>query len=295
MKQVWKLFPVCGLCLCLTGCVKMALRLTPSFIPRLSQTFFEECDADLAGASLPASLKLMEGLLKNDPENRRILTALCTGFSGYALLFVEDENPETASSLYLRARDYGLKALGWQVPSRGMGNLASNVIRKRLESVGSGGLEALFWTTMAWNAWINLNLDQPAALGQLSAAQACLERVLEIKPDFFYGAPYILMGTILSAMPGPLGGDAAKARQFFEKSLEMSKGKFFLAQYYFARYYAVRAQNKRLFLKLIEQVRKTAPDELREVCLINAVMKRKIDHLQEMTDDLFLCTSDPAD
>jgi tetratricopeptide (TPR) repeat protein len=266
----------------------MALKFAPSFIPNLSQTFFEECDPVLAEQSLPASLKLMEGLLKNDPENKQILTALCTAFTGYAMLYVEEDDPEAASSLYLRARAYGFKALGRKAPFSNESHLKKDDIKDRVNAIGEGDLEILFWTVMAWNAWINLNLDKPAALGQLNTAQSCLDRILELKPDYFYGSPYIMKGTILAAVPGPLGGDETKARECFEKALQMGDGKFFLTQYYFARYYAVRTQDKELFLDLIEEVQSTSPETLKEVCLINAVMKQKTKRLLDMSEDLFL-------
>jgi len=287
-KHVLKFLTVSFLCLSLTGCVKMALKFAPSFIPNLSQTFFEECDPDLAKQSMPAGLKLMEGLLKNDPENKQILTTLCTAFTGYTMLFVEEDDPEAASSLYLRARDYGFKALGRKAPVSKDAGFKKDVIPGRINAIGEGDLEALFWTAMAWNAWINLNLDKTAALGQLSTAQSCVKRALEIKPDYFYGAPYILMGSVLAAMPAQLGGDETRARECFEKAIQLSDGKFLLAHYYFARYYAVRVQNKDLFLKLINEIQNASSDNLNEVCLINAVMKQKSKRLLEMSEDLFL-------
>lgn len=287
-NQILKIPALLVLCLGLSGCVKLALKSVPSFIPRLSQTFFEECDVDLAKQALPASLKIMEGLLKNDPKNKQILTALCSGFTGYAMLFVEDENPENASSLYLRARDYGLKALGRNAPLSKEVKLQKDVVRRRIEALGKRDLEPLFWTTMAWNAWIKLNLDKPAALGQLNTAQACLVRLLEINADYYYGTPYILMGSMLAAMPEPLGGDEKEAKQYFEKAMKISNGKFFLAHYYFARYYAVRVQDKALFLEILNQVEHTSADALSDACLINAVIKEKTKRLQENSDDLFL-------
>ena len=287
-NQILKIPALVVLCLGLSGCVKLALKSVPSFIPHLSQTFFEECDVELAKQALPASLKIMEGLLKNDPENKQILTALCSGFTGYAMLFVEDENPENASSLYLRARDYGLKALGRNAPlSKGV-QLQKDVVRRRIEAMGKRDLEPLFWTTMAWNAWIKLNLDKPAALGQLNTAQVCLVRLLEINADYYYGTPYILMGSMLAAMPEPLGGDEKEAKQYFEKAMQVSNGKFFLAHYYFARYYAVRVQDKALFFEILEQVEHTSANALSGACLINAVIKEKTKRLQENSDDLFL-------
>lgn len=286
-KSAWKLLAIFLLIPFLTGCVKLALQFSPSFIPNLTQSFFEECDPDLAKQSLPANLKLMEGLLKNEPKDKQLLTALCMGFTGYTMLFIEEKDTERASQLYLRARSYGLKAIGLKAPLPKKVGLKKEIILSKLMAIREGEIEALFWTAMSWNAWINLNLDKPVALAQLSVAQACLEKVLEIKPDYFYGAPYILMGSILAARPESLGGDVARAKACFEKAMHLSHRKFFLAHYNFARYYAVRIQNKELFLKLIKEVDSSPTDELKDVCLINAVMKQKMKHLAEISKDLF--------
>ncbi len=279
-KTSRSLFAIVLLMLLMTGCMRLALNASSSLIPNLTRAFFEECDLQLAEQSLPAELKLMEGLLKNAPQNKEILTALCMGFTGYAMLFVEEEDPERASRLYLRARGYGLKAIGMENPDH-------EVIVARLSLMDKDQIEPLFWVTMSWNGWINLNLDKPAALGDLSTAQECLRRVMEINPEYFYGSPYIINGSMLAAMPTILGGDAAKAKEFFTKALAVSNGKFFLAQYYYAKYYAVRIQDKELFLSLIKEVERAPADQLKEACLINSAIKEKMRGLKEMADELF--------
>jgi len=269
------------------GCVGMALRLSPSLLPNLTQTFFEECDSDLARQSLPADLKLMEGLLKNAPDNRRLLTSLSMGFTGYAMLFVEDEDEERASLFYIRARDYGIRGLGPKGLFLKKSGLNEEDIRADLSRLGEKEVEALFWTIMAWNSWINLNLDKPTALAELTITQPCLERILQIKPDFFYGAPHVLMGTLLAARPALMGGNAGKAKKCFEEAMEIGQGRFFLVHYYFARYYAVRTQNRQLFISLLQDVIQGHPDELKDACLINTVMKQKAIKLLAESDDLF--------
>ncbi len=282
MRNVRVVFLFLGLLLLpMGGCARLAVPVVSSMIPGFTSAFFEECDLKLAQASLPAELKLMEGLLKNDPGNARILTALCTGFTGYAMLFVEDESPERASGLYLRAKTYGMKALGLE-------NADSRLVMDKIGKTPKGKIEALFWTTMAWNAWVNLNLDRPAAIGESALAEACLKRVLEIDPKFYHGAPYVLMGTLLAARPQMLGGNAPKAKTYFEKAISLSDGKFLLAQYYFARYYAVRTQDKALFVALAREIAEARPDELKDACLINQVVKGKMEVLAETVDELFL-------
>lgn len=279
-KTSCSLFAIVLLMLLMTGCTRLALHVTSPLISNLTSAFFEECDLELAEQSLPAELKLMEGLLKSAPQNKELLTALCMGFTGYAMLFVEEEAPERASRLYLRARRYGLKAMGIEDANH-------QPILARLSAMDKGQIEPLFWVTMSWNGWINLNLDKPAALGELTASQECLKRVMKIDPEYFYGSPYIISGSMLAARPKILGGDAAKAKEFFTKAMAASNGKFFLAQYYYAKYYAVRVQDKELFLNLIEEVEQAPLDQLKEACLINSAIKEKMKGLKEMADELF--------
>lgn len=282
MKKIYFSLFFLALPILLTGgCARLVMPIASAMIPGFTSAFFEECDLKLAKESLPAELKLMEGLLKNDPENQQILTSLCMGFTGYAMLFVETDSPERASSLYLRAKTYGLKAMGIE-------NAGARQRMDQIKKIPRENIEMLFWSTMAWNAWVNLNLDKPSAIGESTLAEACLKRVLEIKPDFYHGAPYVLMGAILAARPKMLGGNAPEAKSYFEKAILLSDGKFLLAQYYFARYYAVRVQDKKLFLTLAREVAEANPGDLKEACLINQAVKRKMTALAEITDELFI-------
>jgi hypothetical protein len=272
----------------LGGCVKLALLFTPSLVPHFRQTIFEECDPELARKAIPANLKLLEGLLKNDPENRELLVTLSMGFSGYSLLFVEKDEPERASRLYGRARDYGIRALGDKGDalrnSAGLGRETKTL----LKAMGEDDLEALFWTAFSWNAWINLNLDKPEALSQLGVAGAFLERIMEIDPGYMHGLPHLLMGVSLAARPPLLGGDRVRAKSAFEAALRLSRGKFFLVHYYFARYYAVMAQDRGLFFRLIEEIIDGDPHALKDVCLINAAIRHRAETLKDMADEFFL-------
>ncbi len=288
MGAIRPILLVLVLLLCQAGCVRIALKASPSLVPRFSEALFEECDPDLAKEALPAELKLLEGLLKHDPANGRVLTSLSMGYTGYAFLFVEDDDAERASSLYLRARDFGLKALapvGEHLKKSGQG---PREISTRLSRIAEDRLEALFWTALSWNLWLNLNLDQPTALGEIGAARACAERVLEMDPDFFHGAPYVLKGTLLAAMPELLGGDKTLARKYFDAALRVSEGDFLLVHYFYARYYAVGVQDKDLFLRLLETIDSTPADRIKGLCLMNAAIKTKAEHLKAGVEDLFL-------
>lgn len=270
------------------GCMQVALRASPSLFPDMASAMFEECDPELAKDSIPPNLKLLEGILKNDPENKKLLITLSMGFAGYSLLFIEPEDPERASSLYLRALDYAIRGLGDKGTPLKNREGRPEPIRAAITTMDHQDLEALFWTALAWNAWVNLNLDKPSALAQLSASEACLKKVLELDGHFFYSAPHILMGASLAARPPILGGDPEKARMHFETAMRMHHGKCFMAQVYFARYYAVRVQDKELFGRILAEVLRGAPGDIKEVCLINRVMQQRAQELVKQAEDLFL-------
>jgi len=273
----------------LWGCTQLILRTAaPALIPNITASFFEECDPDLARIAIPSNLKLMEGLLKKDPQNREILVSLATGFAGYSLLFVEPEDPERASQFYLRARAYGFQALGGKGRVLEDFAVSQEEIQVMLKTLSQEDFPALFWATLSWNAWISLNLDQPGALSQTAAAEACLNKLLEMDPYYFYGLPHLLMGVLLSARPPLLGGDPGRAAAHFESALKQSDGKFFLTQIYFARYYAVRVQDRALFESLLQGVMANDPAELRDVCLINRVMQQRAKDLIRQLEDLFI-------
>jgi tetratricopeptide (TPR) repeat protein len=265
--------------------MKFALKLSPSIIPDMAHTTFEECDIELAEHSIPANLKMLEALLKSDPENRVILSSLSMGYCGYAMLFVESQNPDRASELYLRARNYGLKALGqtWE-------SIFTSDIEKVRLVVGNSGisdLDALLWTTLSLNSWIILNLDKPSALSQLGISQTFIEKLIELNPDYQYGLPYIMMGVSLSFRPSMLGGDPERARNNFEKALDLSNRKFFLAHYYYARYYATRVQDINLFNSLLDEIIQGDSGGIKDACLINSVIQEKAKELKEKAEELF--------
>ena len=239
----------------------------------------------MAESSIPANLKILEGLLKNDPNNKIILANLSMGFCGYSMLFVEAESPERASNLYLRAREYGMKALGPIGIS--LMDFKLKDINSVLTNVGEKELSALFWTTISWQLWINLSLDNPTALSQLERSESCLERILEINAGYLYGLPYILKGVTLSARPEMLGGNMEQAKKYFEKALELADRKFFPAHYYYARYYTVQVQDKELFKELINEIADGDPKVLEDVCLINTMFQYHAKKLDENIEEFF--------
>jgi hypothetical protein len=71
----------------------------------------EEQDLDIADKSIASNLKLLETILRKDPDNSHYCFLASQGYASYALGFVEDESPERAKLFYLRGKAYGMKIL----------------------------------------------------------------------------------------------------------------------------------------------------------------------------------------
>lgn len=265
--------------------MKIAIRMSPDLFENMSVSIFEECDPKIAEKAIPANLKLLEGILKNDPDNPELLKLLSTGFCGYSMLFVEDDDKERASDLYYRAAISGLKAIGLK---KNPDVISKDELEKHLARLDKKSLNSLLWATVSWSSWINLNLHKPVAIAQLGLVQSCIDRLTIENPDLFYGLPYLLKAVSLSARSPMLGGDYEKSNEYFDNALMSGNRNLFLSQYFYARYYCVGTQNKEMFISLLTEIidkNREYPDDL---CLINTVIRIKAETLLDNVDDYFI-------
>ena len=116
-----------GLAVVGSGCSikRMAVNKLGNALAGSGTTFASDDDPELVKAAVPFSLKLMEGLLNENPRHEGLLLAASSGFTEYAYAFVQEEADETedkdlaaaeemrgrARRLYLRGRNYGFRGL----------------------------------------------------------------------------------------------------------------------------------------------------------------------------------------
>lgn len=247
----------------------------------------EETDLALAAQAIPASLKMMEGLLKEDPDNPNLLGKLAEGFCGYAFGFVEDDNPKRASSLYLRGRDYAereLAATGGPEHSVGM-NLAP--FKESLKGLNADHRHSLYWMGQCWASWLLLNLDNLQVFIVSPKVEAVMQKVLTLDESYHFAGAHLFFGAYYGGRPKIVGGDVNKSKLHFEKALEITQHKFLIAYILYAKTYAVRTQDRLLFKKLLDQVIKAPVELLPGQQLANSVARRKAQKLLESTDDFF--------
>jgi len=263
------------------------LRQMAPVLENSAQVLYEETDLQIAEQALASNLKLIEGLLKNDPKNKELLLLLAKGYSGYALGFAEDENPQRAKMFYLRARDYALRILNQKAGYKTAQKQGAGGLEHFLKECGKEDVPALFWTGFAWAGFANLSLNDPEAILALPEIQLYMQRVEELQPDYFYGAVYLFQGSMYGMKPRILGGNPEKAGMYFEKNFKLNNSEFLLAYVYAAKFYAAKILDDALFDQYLNHIMDTPVDVRPGLQLFNQIAKKKARKLLEQKEDLF--------
>ncbi|MCS7230438.1 MAG: TRAP transporter TatT component family protein [Candidatus Kryptonium sp.] len=267
----------------------MAIRYAGGIFDAGVKAIFSETDYEIAKSSIPANLKLLEALYNVDSLNEKTVTFLVQGYTGYALGFVEDDDPQRAKLLYKRAFDYGMKFL--KSKNKKFAESVDGDFEKFEKVLKSDfkrkDVPILFWTAMAWGSYVNLSRDDPDAIAQIPKIEAMVKRTIELDETYFYSSGNMFLGVLLSARPKLFGGDPEKGKEHFEKCIQISGGKFLLPYVFYARYYAVQTQDRELFEKLLNYVLESPPELLKDAELLNIIAKKKAEKFKNIGDELF--------
>lgn len=265
----------------------VALNTASHMIGKGSEAFYEESDWQLAETGMASQLKLLEALLKNDPENVEIAAYTAQAFGGYAFLFVEESDPARARRFYQRGRDHGLKVLNRRLSNAFEQGADLERLDGALKKIGPAEAPLLFWTAYCWGNLANLSLDDPQSLADLPKVERLMLRVRDVAPKTFYGGPDLFLGAYYGARPKMFGGDLKKSKSHFDAALKLGENKFLLTQVMCAQHYAIPAQNREFFKSLLEEVAAFPAESFPEQRLTNESAKRRAKKLLEDIDEFF--------
>ncbi|HEY5480997.1 MAG TPA: TRAP transporter TatT component family protein [Verrucomicrobiae bacterium] len=266
-------------------------------------TFASDDDPELVKAAVPFSLKLMEGLLNENPRHEGLLLAASSGFTEYAYAFVQEEADETedkdlaaaeemrgrARRLYLRGRNYGLRGL--EVRHKGFEKALRADPKQAVRAATMKDVPLLYWTAVSWAGAVSLSKDNPDLLADMPIVEAMMDRALALDETFGDGAIHTFLITYEMSRSGGTGDPAARSRQHFERALELSKGLQAGPMISFAEAVCVQKQDLKQFETLLQQALALNPEVKPEWRLVNLVMQRRAKWLQSRTDQLFLSSS----
>lgn len=251
------------------------------------QAMDRETDLVLAEAAIPANLKLIEGLINEDPHNLDLLTNAARGFYGYAFGFVELNDKQRAESLYARGYEFGRRGLELLGVDLDFSRATPADIDEAVARLDRKAVPALFWTASCWAKRIDLNRDDPAQLAEVSNTERLMHRVLELEPDYFYGGPYVYYGVFYGSRAPMLGGDYAQSEQYFAKADAVTNGKLLIVDVLRAEYLERQRLDQQTFQDLLTGVVETPVGSFPEMGLANQIARARARYLLETQEDWF--------
>lgn len=262
------------------------VNMTTPIINEMNASFNKNPDIQLMEDSMPFTLNGLSGLIDISPNNTSFLINAAHAYFGYTFAFVEDEDVVRARKLYIISRDYGLRALFRNSPEK-IRDMPLDEFKKKVKRLGKRDAPALFWTTVAWLSYININLGDFSVYLDIPKAEVLTDKLMEVDDRFYYASPYLLKACYYAAQPEIAGGQPEKAKEYFKKGIELSNGKFLMHHLFYAKYYAVRTQDKDLFLDLLKMIKDAPEDVVPDLCAVTNVCKMKAEKLMKSADDYF--------
>jgi len=285
-----------------SGCSikSMAINSMASTMEESNESILTDNDPELIGDAFPFMLKMIETLILEKPEQKGLLVLAAEGFTSYSQAWVavpagemEDVNLAAARAgrmraylLFVRARDYGLRALEVDYPDMGT-ELAADP-QKALAPTQEKDIPALFWTGAAWALAINSNKSDMMVVADFDIASALLRRVNDLDPAWNEGAAQEVMIVLEAATAGGQGGSLEGARAAFQKALQLSQGKRIGALVAMAESVSIKEQNLEEFEQLLNEAIAFDIESAPEYRLPNILSQRRAAWLLDHRADFFI-------
>lgn len=277
----------------------MAVKTVANTLAEPGDVFTRDNDPELVRDALPFGLKLYESLLESVPTHGPLLLATCRGFTQYAYAFIEADadaldasKREEASALrdralklYLRARDYCLRAIDVRFGAGTRTALLQNPATA-LARATRADVELLYWTAASWGAAVSLGIAQPELIIDFPTVRSVADRALALDPDWNRGAVHELMIS-LDSLPEALGGSPARAREHFTRAVELQKGLSPGPYVALATGVSVPAQDRAEFERLLKQALAIDPEKDPSNRLVILVTQKKAKILLDRVGEKF--------
>jgi hypothetical protein len=244
---------LCVVALSLGGCASLMSSAASGLTDSISDSVLNQDDPETAKAALPTFMVLLDGMVRDNPDDPDLLAAGATLYASYGAIFAED--PVRASRLTSRARRYAGSAICEAYgPACGWDSATYDEFVESLDGIGTADAEYLYTYGFASLAFLRAHSDDWNSLAELPQMEALFKRYIEISGDEGHGAAYTYMGILLTLRPPALGGEPERAREYFEKAIALTEGRDLGIKVEYARGYAKLLYERELHDRLLDEV-----------------------------------------
>ena len=262
-------------------------------------------DPALVGEALPFSLKLMETVLQETPDHRKLLVATASGFVMYAHAFVlreakvrEVTDPLEARSDIARAKALFLR--GGRYAGRALEGRDPGVVRRlalepeaAVRRMRKDDVPAMYWYAAAYGSAVSADKGDMGMVADFPLVPVLLHRALDLDESWSSGALHELM-IVVSASEG--AGGMERAEEHFRRAMELNGGRSMAPLLSLAQAVCVPRQDRIRFLELLNQVLAFDPESAPELRLSNTLAREQAAWLLDRVDALFVdAPQDPVE
>lgn len=282
-----RFFPimVLSLLLLLTGCASFVSNRAQDLAHHIGQAVLNSDDVETVKEAVPAYLLLMEGLLQQRPNDPGLLQSAANMYSGYASLFLDDDQ---------RALELSQKALvkALQVACLKHASLCDlrtqsySAFQNQIDALPAKDLDWLYVLGMAWASRIQAAPSDWHAVAELPKVTAILNRVIALDDSYDQGQAHLILAVMNTLLPAVMGGKPEQGRRHFEAAIHWSHEHNLLAKVLFAKMYARLVFDQKLHDRLLQEVI-AAPVMAEGFTLSNTMAKEQAKTLLAASTEFF--------
>lgn len=296
-----------GLWICISACLFTGCSVKTLAVNSLADALSEgnagvyakDDDPELIGDALPFALKTMESLLEVTPRHKKLLVATASGFVMYGHAYVlrpanamESSNLDAAREqrarakrLFLRARNYGLRALELTHPF-----IADSLLKNHISSLSlfrKEDVPALYWTAAAWGSAISVAKSDMTLVGNFPVVVAMMERALQLDEAWAEGSIHEFFIILCAGRSESEGGGIKRAEEHFKRAMELNEGRSISPLVTLAESVCIAKQDRKQFEELLTKAQEFDFNRYPENRLANIIAQNKAKALMMNIDNLF--------
>jgi len=237
-------------------------------------------------AALVKGIDAMEKALKLKPNqaDMRVKLSRMHYILADGHLRFDDEKSETMADHFEKGAMHAELALGQKYPEYRSKYCARRPTKVVLQTLDKGAVPAMYWFATNLGKY-GLEKSLVVVLNEKDRIKAMMDLIEKLQADYNYGAVYRYLGSYYTKIPFP-NGDLPKSRTMFEKSLAAAPN-YVGTKVLFADLYGIKAKDKALFKKLLDEVLAADPNVIPDVAPEAKIEQRKAKELLEEIDVYF--------
>ncbi len=194
------------------------------------------------------------------------------------------ETDEEKGELFNVARDWGERAMLADAEYKARIDKGEKPA-KAVTALQKDDQMAIYWTASALGKWARLQ-GFSTIVKYKGYIAGMMQHCLDLDETAFYSGPIRYWATYYAVAPGFAGGDMAKSKEWYEKSIKMNPE--YLATYVlFAEAYARKAQDRALFMQNLKHVLGADVNATPELTPEHVVEQAKAKKLLDNVDEYF--------